>query len=283
VLALAGSGAAQGILSNGAPFAALEGCSVMSNSNARCNGHDLDADFGDAHGTNDGCGNTRNSGVPQVADPYASLASNIPSHSCSSYEWRPEHRRDPPLPSTHHLHGAMSFSVKHICGDAQLTGPTIITSANSVLVIHGGSLDIQDYDLVTADGASLTVIFTGPHVSGHNHIPMGSGRFDIEAPNSGTWSGIALYQNPSLTSGVDVEEAGNSPTWAITGVVYMPKAYLEFSGAVNKSSNGASCFVLVMDHIRINGTGSILAHDECSTAGVTMPYSPTPSRGQLVS
>src|SRR5687768_3233180 len=97
VLALAGSGYSEGILANGVPFANLEGCSVMSNTNARCNGHDLNADIGDAAGTNNGCGNQQNSNVPAVADPYASLASNIPSNSCSSgYHWAPDRRTDPP-------------------------------------------------------------------------------------------------------------------------------------------------------------------------------------------
>jgi hypothetical protein len=44
-----------------------------------------------------------------------------------------------------------------------------------------------------------------------------------------------------------------------------------FSGAVNKSSNGSSCFELVVDNITINGTGSILAHGGCAAAGVTLP------------
>ena len=56
-----------------------------------------------------------------------------------------------------------------------------------------------------------------------------------------------------------------------------------FSGAVNKSSNGKSCFVMVVDTLRVNGTGSILAHGECEQAGVTMPTNPVPSRGKLVS
>ena len=74
-----------------------------------------------------------------------------------------------------------------------------------------------------------------------------------------------------------------SPTWKITGLVYLPKASVTFSGAVNKSSNGASCFGLVVDNLLINGTGSILAHGECAEAGLTLPYSQVPSRGELVS
>jgi hypothetical protein len=283
VLALAGSGAQDGIRANGSPTANLSGCNMMSNTNATCNGHDLDADYGDAAGVNSGCGNQRNSNVPAALDPYAFLASSIPSHSCSSYGWAPDRRNDPALPSNNHLHGAMSFSVKHVCGDAQLQGPTLITSPNSVLVIHGGSLDLQNYTLQTTDGASLTVIFKGPHFSNRKHIPTGSGILDIAAPTTGTWKGVAMYQHPSLTSGVDVDVAGNSPAWNVSGLVYMPKAYTEFSGIVNKASYGFSCFVLVVDHVRIDGTAQILAHDECPRQGLQMPESQAPSRGKLVS
>jgi Flp pilus assembly protein TadG len=61
------------ILSNGAPFANLNGCKVMSNTGATCHGHNLQASIGDAHGTNNGCGVTQNSNMPVVADPYKGL------------------------------------------------------------------------------------------------------------------------------------------------------------------------------------------------------------------
>ena len=105
----------------------------------------------------------------------------------------------------------------------------------------------------------------------------------MQAPASGPWSGVALYQAPNLTSGVDVSAAGNSPTWDITGLVYLPHSSVTFSGAVNKSSNGASCFGLVVNDITINGTGSILAHGQCAQAGLTLPSNPVAGRGQLVS
>ena len=284
VLALAGSGNPNGIRSNGAPSASLVGCSVMSNTNATCNGHDLDADVGDAAGTNNGCGNRRNSNVPAAADPYANMASNIPSVSCNTgYHWRPEHRHDPALPSTNRLSSVVDVDFIPVCGDLQLFGPTLISRPNTVMVIRGGSLDLQNFTIQTLPGASLTIIFTGPHFNGHNHIPMGTGMIDVAAPTTGTWKGVAMFQNPALTTGVDIDEAGNSPTWNITGLVYLPKASVEFSGIVNKASNGAACFVLVVDNVRFDGTAQILAHDECALAGTTMPESSVPSRGQLVS
>ena len=87
---------------------------------------------------------------------------------------------------------------------------------------------------------------------------MDDGRIDIKAPNSGPWSGVALYQDPALTVGVDIDYAGNNPktpVWDISGMVYMPKANVQFSGVVNKASNGNACFVMVIFNLLINGNG----------------------------
>jgi len=55
-------------------------------------------------------------------------------------------------------------------------------------------------------------------------------------------------------------------------LVYLPHSSVTFSGAVNKSSNGQLCFVLVVLDITVNGTGSILPNDAaCSQAGLGMP------------
>jgi hypothetical protein len=128
----------------------------------------------------------------------------------------------------------------------------------------------------------VTVVFSGTSGS-YTHAPTGGGTLDIQAPKTGVWSGVALYQDPSLTTGVDISDAGNSPTWDITGLVYLPNANVTFSGAVNKSSNGDSCFALVVADITINGTASILSHGGCAAAGLNMPVGQIPSgRGQLV-
>jgi Flp pilus assembly protein TadG len=286
LLALASSGETQGIRSNGAPKADLAGCNVMSNTNAVCNGHNLNAGYGDAHGTSSGCGANQQSNVPVVSDPYSSLASNIPADNCTSYPQKPPKKKDPPLPSSNQLSGALYWSGNRIlCGDIQLTGDVTLStgSAGAVIVIENGQLDLNGYTLKTASGSAVTIIFSGDNSSGYTHAPSGSGTLDIAAPTSGTWSGVAIYQDPKLTSGVDISEAGNSPTWDVTGLVYLPHSSVTFSGAVNKSSNGQSCFGLVVDNITINGTGSILAQGQCAQAGLNLPTSNLPSRGKLVS
>src|SRR5262249_17766104 len=95
---------------NGAPKADLSGCNTMSNSSADCNGHNLGADYGDAHITDNGCGVIQTSNVPVVPDPYASLASNIPANTCGSYPQAPTKHNDPALPSSNQWTGTKALS-----------------------------------------------------------------------------------------------------------------------------------------------------------------------------
>jgi Flp pilus assembly protein TadG len=264
VFALAGSGK-QGLTSNGASNANLQGCNTMSNTGATCNGHNLNANVGNAHGTNNGCGNTQHSNVATVTDSFASLASKIPSNSCMSYPQEPTKKNDPLLPASNQLSGTYTTSGSQVlCGDQQLTGDTTIN--NTVLVIENGQLDTGGY---TLHGSNLTIIFSGTSGNSYQHIPTGGGTLDISAPTSGNWSGVAMYQDPALTQGVDMSAAGNSPTWNISGLVYLPHSSVTLSGAVNKSSTGQSCFELVVDNITINGTASIFQNNtQCAAAGL---------------
>jgi Flp pilus assembly protein TadG len=276
------------ILGNGVPNTNFAGCNVMSNAGSTCHGHNMGADYGDAHLTDNGCGVIQESNVPIVADPYIGLASNIPANTCgaaaSNYPQEPAHHNDPALPASNQWTGTKNLpSNVQVCGDLQLTGDvTINAPAGAVLVIENGQLDTNGHTIQTASGSAVTVIFSGNNTSGYTHAPTGGGTLDIQAPTTGVWSGVALYQDPNLTNGVDISAAGNSPTWDITGLVYLPHSNVTFSGAVNKSSNGTSCFVMVVADITVNGTGSIFAHGGCAAAGLAMPAGQIPGRGQLV-
>jgi hypothetical protein len=76
--------------------------------------------------------------------------------------------------------------------------------------------------------------------------------------------------------------AGNTPSWNISGLVYLPHSSVTFSGVVGKATSGYNCFVMVVDNITINGTGAILNRGECPQQGTTMPDNPIPTRGRLV-
>jgi hypothetical protein len=271
-----------GIRTNGAPKANMQ-CNAMSNYGSTCNGHNLGAPIGAAHNTNNGCGVTQYSNVPAVTDPYAALASNIPANTCGgSYPQEPTGKKGTPLPTGNQLSGTQSWIGNVImCGDIQLTGDvTINAPSGAVLVIENGQLDTNGYSITTTQGTGLTVVFSGDNSGSYTHAPTGGGTIDIAAPTSGKWAGVAIYQDPSLTSGVDISAAGNTPTWDITGLVYLPNSSVTLSGAVNKSGNGQSCFALVVSDITVNGTGQILPNGSCIPAGLTMPSTSIPGAGR---
>jgi len=296
MLALATSGVAQGIRTNGSPTANMNGCNVMSNTSAVCNGSNLGAGFGFAHGTSSNCGVTPVSGVPTVQDPYAYFARNIPalgSSGCTSYPQESKHGNAYSVAASNQLSGSLSLAGGNNfkCGDQMLTSDVVINTplgSPAVLVTENGQLDLNGHSLTTSNGSAVTIVFSGDNGS-YSHAPTDNtngsgGKLDIAAPTSGPWSGVALYQDPSLTSGVDVSAAGNSPTWNISGLIYMPHASVTLKGAIDKSNAGKSCVVMVADNFQISGTAGILKTDigQCPQAGLTMPTAIIPSRTQLV-
>lgn len=274
---------AQGIRSNGAPKSSMA-CNSMSNAGSTCNGSNLGAPIGAAHKTNNGCGINSYSNVAAVPDTYAGLASNIPTNPCKSYPQEPTKKNDPALPATNQWSTSRLLSGNNVvCGDLQLTSDvTIDAPAGAVLVIENGRLDLNGHTLKTSNGSGLTIVFSGTNSGSYIHAPTGSGTLDIAAPTSGPWSGVAMYQDPALTSGVDIADAGNTPAWAITGLVYLPHASVTLSGIVNKAGYGKSCFAMVVSDITVNGTGAILPNGECIPAGLGMPTGNLPGRGALV-
>lgn len=280
LLALASGGAnVDGIRCNGCSKADMSGCRVGTNGRARCNGGNLNADGSDAGGNQSNCaaGGTGNTGVAKIEDPYSGLASNIPTDpactagSTTTTNW-----------STNQTLGA----VRKICGPLNITANVTLTTppGGTVLAVRRGAVTIAPgATLKTAANSGLTIVFPGPSVSGVSHIVTGGGTLDIAAPTSGDWSGVAIYQDPALTTGVDWSEAGNSPTWNVTGLIYLPKASVTVSGIVNKASNGRNCFALVVDTFHSNGTTTFLEKQtECPQAGLKPPTGADATRTALV-
>lgn len=280
LLALASGGAGvEGIRCNGCSKADMSGCKVATNGYARCNGGDLNADASDAVGNQSNCaaGGAGTTGVDPIADPYSGLAANIPPDTCAgTYS-------DKTVTATTLTLGATPLTY---CGGVTFSnGVTITTPASGgVIVVRKGSLVVPGgQTLRTANGSHLTIIFAGPHANKVMHILDGGGTVDFAAPTSGDWSGVAVYQDPALTSGVDWSAAGNSPTWNITGLIYLPRAAVTVSGIVNKASNGHNCFALVVDTFHSNGTTTFLEKQtECPQAGLKPPTGPNTTRTALV-
>jgi hypothetical protein len=308
------------IQGNGSPKTTFNGCTIMSDSNATCNGSNLLATYGLAYGTNGGgagCGNTQMSKIKKVPDPWATYASAIPpqstladaSHCKNSYS--NEKKKGSTWSGGVTWSGSKSLTGTAsvggntlICGDLRLTGDVTINASGpdgAVLFIDQGNLDLNGFTLSTNSGSAVTIVFTGAS-GGAAGAPIdnsGGGGFstpcntngsclNIQAPSSTTapFPGIAIYQDPNMTTPTNFTYAGNSPTWDITGGVYMPYTSIDMKGAINKSANGATCMVMVANDVTVDGTGSIYAQTPdgsgCNAAGLNVPTATIPGRTNLV-
>src|SRR5204863_8557109 len=98
----------------------------------------------------------------------------------------------------------------------------------------------------------------------------------ITAPTSGTYKGVAMYGDRSLTcsgnGNSDVNGNGTACTPSmegggtqnVTGAVYFPKETVKYAGGA--SSGGATCTQLVAD--QINFTGGSTFNSNCTGTGV---------------
>jgi len=289
LLALNQSGSS--LRTNGAPNSNFTGCSVMSNSTATCNGSNLNAVYGLAHGSSNGCGNIQQSSIPIVDDPYYSLHTDIPTNTCSSYPQETKHGSSwsggISLSGTQNYSGNVQF-----CGDVQLTGDVVIDTPDDVtgatIVIENGQLDLNGHTFRTSSGSAVNIVFSGTS-GNYSHYPTDTatgGVLNIQAPSGGDFPGAAIYQDPLLTSGLGLTYSGNNPTWDITGLVYLPNANVQISGDVGQSQYGADCFVMVAGSVLINGTSNVYAQSPngagCKQAGLDMPTATITGRAQLV-
>jgi hypothetical protein len=277
----------------------MNGCDSMSNTAAQCNGSNLGLGISFAVGSNNGCG-AKQVSSPAITDPYNYLKSNIPPlnpSNCpagtSGYPQESKHGNSYSVAASNQLSGRLSLSAGNnfLCGDQMLTADVTINTPigqPAVLIVENGQLDLNGRALTTSSGSAVTLVFSGTngtYIHGPSDNTNGPGGvLDITPPTSGPWSGVAIYQDPSLTTGVDVSAAGNSPTWNVTGLIYMPHATLTLKGAIDKSTNGKSCLVMVADNFQISGNGGVSKTDigQCTQAGLNMPTATIAGRTALI-
>jgi Flp pilus assembly protein TadG len=270
---------------NGGPNVNLAGCDLWSNGNLRCNGANSDTgvSYGGAAGTSS-CGATQVGGQATKTDPMSGLSANIPANTCTSY---PQNVGSA-IVAPNIITSSTSFaSPLKLCGNVRLGTNVNITTSGAEIVVYNGSLDLYGLKLSTSGSGSVTVIFSGTVLNGgpvtYTQIPVDTvhgGVIDIAAPTSGTFKGVAIMQDSSLTgnrNGVDMVYAGNNPTLDIQGLLYLPNSNFDIHGAINLHSSGLRCIGVIAKTVTVGGNGSIFDNTgvgvtaDCAAAGLSLP------------
>ena len=277
--ALNWNNAAAGIVTKGAssplPFT---GCSIGTNGPADCN-QPQGALSTLATNSSSQCGGPVKNF--HVTDPYAALASKIPVKSPAC---------DPKAKITPLSGGNIALSPTapvFFCSGLSISG-NVTTSGTGAIVLVNGPLLLNGNTFQSGVNSGVTLIFTGTGTTSSAIEENGKGVLDIAAPQSGDWSGIAIYTDPNQTGQtVYTQNGANAVSWQITGLVYMPHSDMTLNGDVTHATNATAgaqdCFALVSDIFRSNGGVRFLEHQtQCASAGLIPPQGGTAIRQALV-
>jgi hypothetical protein len=267
----------------GAPKANFGDCSVFSNASDNCTGGS-----GDTIGTattvskspDTSCGTPNPGATALTKGPYDSLSSSIPKAASCKTITAPgagTTTKDWSANSCVTIAGNFTVPANATTNIKTAKGGTVLLITNGGSIVLGKSATMQ---MAFDATGGLTVIYQGLAGGAPGFVSTASGNgsvLDFGAPGSGTWSGVAMYQDSTTAS--TYKYTGNNPAFKITGIINAPYMNFEVDGAVNKQSGGYSCIEFVVSTLTSKGTGNIFATNptsQCHQAGAD-PFQPVPN------
>lgn len=252
-----------GVSFGGAPNVKLAGCAIRSNTSVNCSGHDGAATATIAAGSASNCSNPQINATA-VPDIYAKLAKNI-SKLCGSsragVSWQAG-----TVPASGLIKAGSAF---HVCGDLTLSGSGSLMdgpTSDMSIVVENGRVILANNASISAE--RTTIILSGNYSYPSNvSFPNGNGQsatLSISPPTStdNPWRGVALYQDPALTTNVD-NDWGPGTTFAADGLIYLPNSRVSMRGVA--SSGHYRCTKFAVNTFATNG--SVALDFEQTSAG----------------
>jgi len=219
---------------------------------------------------------------PSLPDPLAPPSSNAvtpdPNDMHCAGHWTAAHGSNPATWVNDALtDGADISSMKDASGNQANCFTSMSVGSNRTLAIpasytgpiyiNGGNVDLQGAFSCAACTVVLTNKDTSPTATIGTFSSNAQATNNIIAPTSGTYKGIAVYQDRRATGGTDRINGGSGNV--ISGVVYFPKDTLWLNGT---GSAVSLCSMFIANNLKFNGTGQIAISsaddEECSGANL---------------
>jgi Flp pilus assembly protein TadG len=198
-------------------------------------------------------------------DPYANIdpPSDFPSGNCPNFRVNSNETKSSLTPNVDYK--AMSGGY-YCVGDMTLNGN--VTLPPGIYVLDGGSLSIGAQANVTCNGC--TFIFTSrnaetnPNSIGGIQNINGGATINMTASNSGTYSGILMYQDrrAPLQSGNQANQINGNSSSSYEGAFYFPSQRMLFNGTSGMTTN---CVQIVARQVAFSGNTSI--SNVCPSSG----------------
>ncbi len=158
-------------------------------------------------------------------DPYSELT--VPSFTaCTASEMKHDNNK---------YTAAATLDPGVFCGGIEVTGNDTITLNPGVYIMDGGDFDIAGTTNIT--GTDVTIILTnsgGASYGSYGNINMSGNReIFLQAPTTGDYAGVAVYQDRNAPAGNGTTYINNITGMVgveVHGVVYTPSRQLYFGG-----------------------------------------------------
>ncbi|RST30868.1 hypothetical protein HMF7854_08455 [Sphingomonas ginkgonis] len=153
------------------------------------------------------------------------------------------------------------FSALSVKSNKSLTIPSSYTGP---IYINGGSIDFKGDFTCAACTIVLTNSSTSTAATIGNITANASANVNITAPTSGTYKGLAIYQDRRAVDCNNCNKINGNSSSLITGAMYFPKQELQYNGTGNTS---AVCAKFVAKRITFtgnSGTNQFRGLDQCT-------------------
>ena len=188
-------------------------------------------------------------GQASVPDPYASLPA--PSTSSLSNQSAPS----PP-------YGSATINPGVYTGGLTLGGGMTITMNPGIYYMKGGSFTVANGVTLSGSGVMIYMDSGGGSISF-----QGGTKVTLTAPTSGTYSGIAYYQDRANTS--PLNNIANGATVNMSGTLYAPNAPFTIAGGAQGSQYGTQ---FIVKSLNLSNGVSVSINTPLTALATTTPF-----------
>jgi|GEM_PF-5528484 len=178
-----------------------------------------------------------NTGVASVGDPFAAIPMITYGNTCDHTSFT--------------VSGTATLNPGVYCGGIAVSGNGVVTLNPGNYIVDGGTVNITGSG--TLQGTGVTFFLNSKIQATYPTFSVGGNvTFNLTAPTTGVYKGIAIYQSRSAPSATDTVIGKSGAN--ITGAIYFPNQTLNFSGS---TSSSAPCTLPIANIINISGSTNI--------------------------
>ncbi|HXV73708.1 MAG TPA: pilus assembly protein TadG-related protein [Sphingomonadales bacterium] len=151
------------------------------------------------------------------------------------------------------------------CGGLSINTDQQVTFAPGMYIFNSGNISINGNANVS--GTGITLYFADAGANTTRITVNGGANVGLQAPTSGTYQGILIFESRDAPGGTQRFNGGASMD--LEGIIYTPNAHLEFAGTNDADSNGTA---LLADTIKFTGDSQFVQLNQGSTSPTFSPF-----------